>query len=279
VIESLIRSGAFDFTGARRSQLMFTLENALEKGQFLQKQRSNDQISMFGVFAKGESNETIDLPQMDEWQEMELLAYEKEALGFYISGHPLARYKRDLQSLVSTNTARVMALEDGARVTLGGVVSNVKEINSRRGERMGFVTLEDLHGFIEIIAFSDVFKKSSTVIRSEMPILVRGRVTKDEKSTKVVADEIVPLSAAKEEMISSVHIRLKREGLSRHHLVTLRKVLEEHRGNCKTYIHVTTQGGEETVVGLPDALRLRPSNEMTQEVNDFFGYTVVETRT
>jgi DNA polymerase-3 subunit alpha len=172
-----------------------------------------------------------------------------------------------------------MALEDGSQVTLGGVVSNIKEINSRRGDRMGFVTLEDLHGFIEIIAFSDVFKKSSTVIRGEMPVLVRGRVTKDEKSTKVVADEIISLSTAKEQMISSVHIRLRAEGLSKQHLVTLRKVLQEHRGSCKTYIHVTTQGGEETVIGLPDALRLRPSDEMTQQVNDFFGYSVVETRT
>jgi len=278
VIESLIKSGAFDFTGAKRSQLMFILEEALEKGQFLQKQGASDQINMFGVFAQNEGMHTIDLPEMDEWQEMELLALEKETLGFYISGHPLAKYKTELQSLANTNATQVTELEDGASVVLGGVASSVKEINSRRGDRMAFVTLEDLSGFIEIIVFSDIFKKASTLVKSDMPILVRGHLTKDEKSTKVVAEEITPLSVAKERMISSVHIKLNAEGLTRQHLVNLRNLFEQHKGTCKIYIHVITQDGKETVIGLPDSLRLDPSQNMIREINDFFGYTVVETK-
>lgn len=278
VIESLIKSGAFDFTGAKRSQLMFILEEALEKGQFLQKQRVADQINMFGVFAQNEGMHTINLPEMDEWQEMELLALEKETLGFYISGHPLAKYKQELQSLTNTKATQVTELEDGTSVVLGGVASSVKEINSRRGDRMAFVTLEDLSGFIEIIVFSDIFKKTSTLVKSDMPILVRGHLTRDEKSTKVVAEEITPLSVAKERMISSVRIKLNAEGLTRQHLVSLRNLLEQYKGTCKIYIHVITQDGEKTVIGLPDSLRLDPSQEMIQEINDFFGYTVVETK-
>jgi len=278
VIESLIKSGAFDFTGAKRSQLMFILEEALEKGQFLQKQRVADQINMFGVFAQNEGMHTINLPEMDEWQEMELLALEKETLGFYISGHPLAKYKQELQSLTNTKATQVTELEDGTSVVLGGVASSVKEINSRRGDRMAFVTLEDLSGFIEIIVFSDIFKKTSTLVKSDMPILVRGHLTRDEKSTKVVAEEITPLSVAKERMISSVRIKLNAEGLTRQHLVSLRNLFEQYKGTCKIYIHVITQDGEKTVIGLPDSLRLDPSQEMIQEINDFFGYTVVEAK-
>ncbi len=279
VIESLIKGGAFDSTGARRSQLMFTLGDALEKGQMAQRQRSDDQMNMFGLLSQsGAGIRPAELPHMEEWPETELLTFEKEALGFYISGHPLAKYRQDLQLLTDTDTVQITKLEDGASVTLGGVVSSIKEISSKKGERMVFVTLEDLCGFAEIIVFPDVFKRVSLLIKSDVPILVRGRLTKDEKSTKVIAEEVIPLSDAREKMMSSIHIKLRAEGLTRHHLVQLKNMLYEHKGACKAYIHVVTQDGGKTTVLLPGDLRLSPSREMAREINDFLGYKAIETK-
>ncbi|MFQ6078173.1 MAG: DNA polymerase III subunit alpha, partial [Thermodesulfobacteriota bacterium] len=174
VLESLIKCGAFDFTGAHRSQMMATLNEAIEIAQLIQKERVDKQVSLFPGYGGGEATGRghHKLPDIEEWHENQLLSFEKETLGFYITSHPLARYEEDIKRFTKEDTVSVAQFESGREVKVCGVVSTFKEITTRKGERMAFVTLEDLKGFIEVILFPDVFLSSRPYLKGDEPVLV-----------------------------------------------------------------------------------------------------------
>lgn len=275
VIESLIKAGAFDSLGAKRKQLMFILPKAIEIGQRRQRQAETAQLSLF---AKEEEVE-LSLPEMEEWPEEMHLANEKDALGIYLTGHPLRKYQQQLIKLTDINTEQISHLEDGVPVTIGGTVRASKEIDSRRGEKMAFITLEDIKGFVEVIVFSEVYKRVSTLIKSDKPLLVKGEISKDETLTKIIAHEICPLSEVmqgQKKEIKAVHIKLRPDGLKRAHLLSIKDIIKAHPGDCPVYLHLLFE--KEVVVSLPSQFYIRPSEGFVETINDFLGYSAVEIR-
>ncbi len=160
VIESLIKCGAFDSIGPSRAQLLAGLEEAMEWSQGLERERSNPQIILFGGSQSGRGKAEPRLPVVPEWPESQRLAFEKETLGFYLTGHPLTRYAEALQRLTTTNTQQIREIADGQEIVIGGVVNTLKEITTKKGDRMAFVTLEDLNGVVEVIIFAELYKNS-----------------------------------------------------------------------------------------------------------------------
>jgi DNA polymerase-3 subunit alpha len=153
VIEGLIKCGAFDGAGARRSQLMEGLDAAMESAQAIQRDRAHGQTNLFGTL---DPVEGPDLPDVEEWPENELLALEKESLGFYITGHPLAGVAKDLERL-TTGSGDLPHVTDGKDVRVGGLVTALKNHRSKKGEAMAFATVEDLQGFVEVVVFPNVY--------------------------------------------------------------------------------------------------------------------------
>jgi hypothetical protein len=140
VLESLIKCGAFDSTGAHRAQLMAVLDEAMEQGQKLSRDRLEGQTNMFGAFTQAAPTEQeAALPPLPPWREADLLSYEKEALGFYITGHPLSRYKDEIRRLSSLDTVTVQAADDNMTVRLAGLATEIKEKVTKKGDRMAFV--------------------------------------------------------------------------------------------------------------------------------------------
>ena len=163
VAESLIKCGAFDSLGVARSRLMAFLPEALDIGQQRQKEETENQFSLFAMAGDtGLTHPDIEPPMVEEWRESQKLSYEKEILGFYITGHPLTRYTETLQDLKTVDIQNLSELEDKENVRLAGMVAALKEINSKKGERMAFATIEDLTGSCEVIIFSDIFRKMFT---------------------------------------------------------------------------------------------------------------------
>ena len=184
VIESLIKCGAFDSTGATRSSQMEGLEAASNYGQRIQDERSSAQVSLFGTeeVARGNGNGGMKLPVVHEWHDKEKLAFEKEALGFLITGHPLDRYIDDIRRLSNTSIADLMEMPAESEVRICGIVTACKEhVTKSKGERMGFVTIEDLTGSVEITVFSDIYAGCSALLKSDHPLLVIGKLEKGEK--------------------------------------------------------------------------------------------------
>lgn len=273
VIESLIKAGAFDGF-AKRKQLMFILPKAIEIGQRKQRQAKTAQLSLFAKEEVG-----LSLPEMQEWPEEMRLANEKDALGIYLTGHPLRRYQQQLISLTNTNTEQISHLEDGAPVTIGGTIRAFKEHNSRHGEKMAFITLEDTKGFVEVITFPEVYKKASTLIKSDKPLLIKGEISKDDALTKIIAHEISPLSKVMEGQkrgTKAVHIKLRPDGLKRTHLLSIKDTIKAHPGDCPVYLHLLFE--KEVVVSLPSGFNIRPSEDFAETINDFLGYSAVEIR-
>jgi DNA polymerase-3 subunit alpha len=278
VVESLIKAGAFDSTGAKRSQMISVLDEALEIGQKIQKDRANGQYSLFEAMAM-DSHDTIypPFPEMPEWNESELLNYEKETLGFFITGHPLARYEGALKKFANADTLKLLDLAEGRVVRIGGIVRDYKLYNDRKGEVMAFVTLEDLSGLTEVTLFASLYSLVSELIKKDSAIMVEGRVTRDEQSTKILADTVTAIEKAEETWTASVHLNLDITGLNKGSLEKLLEILKHHKGSCNTYLHLLMPQRTDTIIALPGSIRVRASRGLTEAVNEFLGYPAVET--
>ncbi len=277
VLESLIKCGAFDFTGAHRSQMVAVLNEAIEMAQLRQRERASKQVSLFGAFGGGIANEGLhpQLPDIEEWHENQLLSFEKETLGFYITSHPLARYEEDIRRFTSEDTANLARFESGREVTVCGVVTTFKEITTRKGERMAFASLEDLKGVIEIIIFPDVFLSSLPYLKGDEPILVRGILDRGEDAPKIKATEVMPLSRIKEGSFSRVHINLTTPGLTGDLLERLKSILLGESGRCRVFLHMIIPNRSETVISLPEQFNVAPSDSVAKRVEEIFGHHIV----
>ncbi len=278
VVESLIKSGAFDSIGAKRSQMMSVLEEAFEVGQKVQRDRISGQFSLFETMAT-DSHDTIypPFPEIEEWNESELLNYEKETLGFFITGHPLARYEPVLKKFANADTLKLQDLSEGRVARIGGIVRDYKLYNDRKGEVMAFVTLEDLSGLAEVTLFSSLYSSISGLIEKDSAIMVEGRVTRDEKSSKILADTVVPIDKAEETWTTTVHLSLDMTGLNKQSLQKLCEILKHHKGSCSTYLHLVMPQRTDTSIALHESIRVKAGPDLTEAVNKFLGYAAVET--
>jgi DNA polymerase-3 subunit alpha len=278
VIESLIKCGAFDVTGARRSQMMAALEAALDYGQRAQRERCDPQM---GLFARGDCPEPLNvpaLPEIEEWNERQKLAFEKESLGFFLSGHPLTRFEGVLNQYTTTDAIHIKEAPDGATVRIGGLVRGMKTIKTRKGDLMGFATIEDRHGAVEATVFSRVFSAAADLLTEDRGVLVQGQVQRDDQAVKLIAETIIPIEKAEEVWTASVHLRLDLERTDRALLLRLREVLQRYPGGCKAYLHFLAQTGTAAMIELSEGFRLKACPELWREVTALLGQAAVETR-
>ncbi len=278
VIESLIRCGALDCTGAARAAMMAALEDTLEHGQLVQRERCDPQMGLFGGGGSAPAPNTPSLPDIKEWGEKQLLTHEKEALGFYMSGHPLTRHEDLLEKFTTADSISFPEKSDGEVVRIGGVVTHVKTIHTKKGDLMAFVTVEDLHGGVEATVFSSVYSEAREVLVDDAAVLIQGRIQRDENAVKLLADTVIPMGRAEELWSASVHFNLEMDRTSRETLQGLKEILQRHPGSCRAFINLRLGGKSQTVVELPEPMRIRPGASLRKEVVGCVGYDAVETR-
>jgi DNA polymerase-3 subunit alpha len=275
VVESLIKCGGFDSLHPVRSQVLAVLDEAMEMAQTIQKDRLSGQFSMFGTFAGQQRGSEPSLPNIPGWNQRQQLTMEKEALGFYFTGHPLEGYEKEMESFAITATNSLLEKKDGSHVMLCGLSADLKAITTRKGERMAFLTLEDRQGAAEVVIFSETYRSSRHLLDGDDPLLVVGTVQKEEKGVKVIAQSIFSLLDAKEHLTQTIHIKLQVEEVNKEKLEDLRAILERHKGDCKAYVHLCTEPQCEAVIRLGDKLRVKPDRRLIEEVDRYFGDGVV----
>ncbi len=200
VIEGLIKAGAFDGLGWTRAGLLAALDHAMEAGQRRQREQEEGQVPLFdmGATEPAGSGPARNGPaaMTPEWPSAELLAHEKEVLGFYLSGHPLEEYRDTARRLGALSAPDLFARPAGARVLLLGQVSAVSESTTKSGNRMGFATLDLVDGVVPLTVFPEAYRAAGPALRQRGPVLVRGRTDDSDKGRVVLVDEVRPLGEA-----------------------------------------------------------------------------------
>ena len=279
VLESLIRCGALDFTGTYRSRLMAVLEEALDYGQRIQREKNSAQMSLFDTGA-GEAlaiNQPS-VPAIDEWDDRDKLQQEKETLGFYVTGHPLDRYKKIMEKFTNVDALSIREVADKSAVRIGGTISSSKVIRTRKEELMGFATVEDLNGTVEVVIFPSIYAGCADLLSSDTPVLVQGQAQLEENGVKILADAIIPMDNAEATWTVEVRLMVDPEITDRETLKRVNQTLQRYPGSCKGFVHICLKDQGEAVVSLPDAVRIHCCEAMTREVNGLFGYAAVQTR-
>ena len=285
VVESLIKCGAFDSTQVSRTRMMGALEEAMRFGQTFQRGQESNQIDIFTMLGSPTpaAKKPGDIyPQVTEWSGQESLAFEKEALGFYISGHPLDKYERVLKRITSGAISDLKEKASPGDVKIGGVVSALKLRNTKKGDRYGSFNVEDKSGFIEVIAWPDVYKKCADVLGADDPIFLKGRLEVGEERIQIIANEVTALAevAAKGRADNGekpngksdpVHLYVCESEISADELNQLRDTLLDYPGPSAVFLHVLASPKGETVIELPDQVRVASTPELEAIVEQRFG--------
>ena len=239
-LESLIAAGALDTIPGNRAQKTAVVESMLEFGHKVQ--ASDDSADLFASDGTQIDRKEPDLPEKAEWSISEMLSREKDMLGFYVSGHPLDRYRLELQVFCGVDSAGVADVKDGREISLGGIISAVKTMNDKRGNRMAFVTLEDFRGTVEMIVFSDCFEKCKAHIRSDNLVMLTGRVsTREGEDPKIIADDIFPLDSLAKRYNCQLVIRLDEE-IPKKRIEQISSSFEEYPGDTPVMIETRSNG-------------------------------------
>ncbi len=269
VFESLIKCGAFDSLSPRRASLMAYLDKAMEWGARRREDSRIGQRTMFDLMSA--ESAVPKLPEVSEWPEVEKWAKEKEALGFYITGHPLTRYQEVVHRLTNFDSQTLVEAPDKSEVVLCGMVATFKEIRTKKGKRMAFLDLEDLKGKVEVVVFNDVYEKVATLFQSDIPIYVKGTVEQGEEARKILASDIQALEEAQRSRAKAVHLRIEQETVGERGLEQLRDILYRYPGNLPTYLHLFSAQREVTVLEMPQEYRVTLTSGFVTEITQLLG--------
>jgi DNA polymerase-3 subunit alpha len=275
VVESLIKCGAFDSLGYGRRQLMENFERVMDIGQRAQDQKLSDQVSLFdgpeNESAGPEHTEKDLLPETEEWEHGQVLIYEKETIGFYITGHPLLRFADKLKLITDADSERISEMRDKDTVTVAGIVSHKREIATKRKDTMAYVTIEDLKGSYTGIVFSDTYRDYRDLIDSDEPLLFKGTLDVTEESARLVVSEIHRLTEYNGVSFSSIHIIFDANRMDDSHLGLLREICRKYPGKHDCYLHLILQNQSETVVYLGNESKINISQPLKEEVERLLG--------
>jgi DNA polymerase-3 subunit alpha len=235
-MESLIKSGAFDSCGPSRKYMLEVFEKAIEAGVKHQKDKAIGQFTIFDL----DQEETMEkMPEeAAEFEKSELLAYEKEMLGLYVTDHPLLGMESVLKNNTQFSLGELLEQRDGTVVWIGGIIVRQTRITTKKGEPMLFFTLEDLEGSIEVVAFPSIYERYKDFLSEDRVVRVKGRVDKKEDEIKFIAQEIEPLDTEESPRQLTLKIVLSTNNFNRRVIEELKTLLRNHAGPIPVCLQV-----------------------------------------
>ncbi|MFO7751067.1 MAG: DNA polymerase III subunit alpha [Desulfobacteraceae bacterium] len=282
VLEALIKCGALDSVKCRRSQMMACLEEALDHGNRLQKEKNDAQLDLFADMEGGiAAPVTLPiLPDIEEWKEAELLTLEKETLGFYITGHPLKKFEGVIAKYASATTLNLHEMADGQSVRMGGTIKPLKILKTKKGDMMAFAALEDMQASVEVVVFPNTYADAHQIIADEEPVILEGEVQKRENAVKLLAEKIVPMDRAEQEWTASIviHLDLSKKPWTEEVLEKLKTLVDRYPGECTAFLNIITPDGSSAVLQFSHENSLDPDAKLFNEVTRLLGPGTIETR-
>jgi len=268
VIEALIKCGAFDFTGARRAQMMEAIDMMMAQAA---KHQEQEAVGQFSIFDSMSDQKDPELPNVPEWKESQLLSYEKESMGFYISGHPLAAFQNDIKRYASATTESLDSIADGKEITICGIIAGLKQKVTKKGDKMAILNLEDLSGTVETVVFPDLYKDSHHLLLTDTPLIVAGQLDKSEQGNKIKAVRIHLLSDIKKKGATRLDIHLSATGLTQEDLLKVKDILLRYQGEIPVYLRLQNPTRKESLISVGRDIRVNPNDQLINEIESILG--------
>ena len=273
-VENLIKAGAFDGLGANRHQMMKVYERMIDQASQKKKTDFAGQMSLFDLVPEEEKQAfRIELPQVKEYRKEELLAFEKEVLGIYISGHPLEEYEEQWRQGISHVTADFLAPEegeapkvrDGERAIVGGMITSKTMKATKNNKMMAFITIEDLLGTVEVIVFPRDYEKNASLLNLDGKVFVSGRISaEEEKASKLILEKIVPFETVRRQL----WIQFPDMDAYRNQEDNLYRILMDSEGDDEVIIYVRKEKMKKV---LPALRNVKADQELLERLAAVFG--------
>ena len=278
-IEALAKCGAFDFTGRPRMQVFNEIEQALGRAASVQRDKAQGQVSLFGSLDDEIPATTIQrtkTEKSEEWPQNQLLAFEKELLGFYLSGHPLAQYAKLLERYELHSTEKLLELDDRSPTRLGGIVVDVvQRLSSKTNKPWAAITVEDLHGTVEVLCFNEAFDQARPHFETGKAIYVMGNVDKREEKPKIFGREIIPLDDVMRRYTKQMHLRMHVARTKPEQIEKVRDIVSRHPGRVPLFLCFIMPAGELVFADTNEGFKVLPSDEMVKEIEAVLGKDTV----
>jgi len=271
VLESLVKCGAFDSLSESRAQTFAGIDFQLNRASSLQRDRERGQAALFEVEpVNARRQATGHVPEV-EWSQAEMLSFEKELLGFYVTGHPLAQHAEILRRYELASSADLIQLQDGQRTRIGGIVSKLQLKTTRQGKPMAILTMEDLGGAVEVLVFPETYAKCAMNLRGDAAIFVCGPVSLREDKPKIVADQIIPLEDVPKKFTKAVHIRLSAGSIEDSALSRVQDVLHAHKGHVPVLFCFVYPDGRVVFLEAHEHFSVTPTQQFVRDVEAILG--------
>ncbi len=275
-VESLIKAGAFDSLGWKRSQCYHMLDRMIDFGHDVQKAAAARQNSLFGPGVAEPPPIPPEVLEMREWDESHVLSYEMDALGLYITGHPLARHKDRLRKLVSHLVSELNPERDFDRdVRLAGIIGSFKPLKTKKDERMATFFLEDLTGKIEVVAFPESFGRYGAYLREGQLVWIKGKYMGEEETRRISLSQAMPLAEAFEKQAKRLVVRIFLPGLEDATIAELKTVLDGYEGKCPVQFELETPHSYRVVVQSAEVQKVTPSEDLIKKIEELLGENAV----
>jgi len=248
-IEALIKAGAFDRLGGNRHQMVAGLEKAMEIGAGLQADKQNGQMSFFGQVTGGTdySQDHQRLPHVPPWPEPQMLAYEKQVLGFYVTSNPLSHHAENINLYSTHNSSQLGQANEGQQVVIGGMIAkiryNLTKTGRNAGSKMAVFTLEDLQGQVEAVMFPDVLNKYGSALVQDSVVFVKGKLDWRREKPNIIVVELITLDEVREKLAARVSIRLDAQDVTKEKVALIKSICQTHKGKSPVYVAVRTDKG------------------------------------
>ncbi len=271
-LESLIKAGTFDSVYPKRKSLIEVLDRAVEHAQKRQKDKISGQGDLFGVMAETEDAGAVAIPDRGEWIDREKWTYEKEVLGFYLSGHPLEKFQAELSRFCRFSVAEVTPDVAGQDVSLGGVVSGHRRLQTKKGDTMAIFQLEDMSGTVDVLMWPAVYEKFKQYLEGDTPVCVRGRCDVDARGeVKILASDLMDLSSVWKNGVQRARIRIPVTRLEGNRVDRLQSLLRRYPGQCALEFELIEKARFLVHLIPSDPISINPVPDFVNEVESLFG--------
>lgn len=279
-MESLAQAGAFDTLHENRAQLLASIEDVLSYASRKQEEERLNQVSLFGDGSSGGG--FVQEPKLRDcppWTNIERLNKERELIGFYLSGHPLDRYKEDAELFASHTLAidELADLNDRDKVKVIAIITAVKRITDKKGRPMAFVQVEDLHGSIEVLVFSEVYDRHQGLIAPDTVLLIEGTISQRDSQPKIIANSLERVENLREKFQNQLqlNIKLNTSEISEGELQEMAALFGSHSGETPVKLQIKSEHSSKPIQMNVRKYVVEPSNELMKGLRNVVGQEAV----
>ncbi|MCX6121467.1 MAG: DNA polymerase III subunit alpha [Ignavibacteriales bacterium] len=276
-IEGLIQAGAFDSLHNNRAQIFANVEAAIGYGQDLQEQIEKGQSNLFDLSGAKITNRPM-FRTVAEWPETEKLSREKAVLGFYVSGHPLLKYRDEIDAFSTAKLGEADSVKPNSMLRVCGIISDIKKKIDKRNRTMAFVTIEDFTGKADCIVFADAFQKYAELLQVGSIVMMVGKNDGNEEAIKVIVNEIIGIEEVRKKYAKGVLINVNLDSMQEKDVFELVKLMEHNQGKCQCLLNLSGSGLDNNSIYLIRKYTVDPHRQFVDAVKKLLGQETVRLR-